>query len=311
MPFLSSFSNTGKAKATFPGQAGTPTISSQASGQVGLSWTAPAFSGGAPITDYKIEYSSNGGSSWTEWSHTPSNSVSATVTGLADYQTYIFRVSAKNAVGLGNASSNSASAAQINAMSGGSESTVSNYNGTGQTWKIHQFTGSGTLSVTRSIYNSNILVVGAGGSGGGVVDDRGGGGGGGGAVTASTTTLTTGSKSVVVGSPSSISGITANGGGGGGVGYGGNYGGSSGNGNPGGGGSPDGWHGGGGGGAGGAGSSGYSGEMGGGGGAGGPGTSSNISGSSVTYGSGGRGGDIGGGGANGSAGIVIVAYRIA
>lgn len=186
----------GKAKASKPGQAGIPTITSQASGQVGLSWTAPSFSGGAPITDYKIEYSSNSGSTWTEWNHTPSAATSATVTGLPDYLTYIFRVSAKNAVGFGASSGNSGGASQFNVASGGTESTISNYNGTGQTWKVHTFTGSGSVNISRSITTFRTLVVGGGGSGG---TAAGGGGGGGKAVANDSSTISSGSVSVTVG----------------------------------------------------------------------------------------------------------------
>lgn len=196
----------GKAKASKPGQAGTPTITSQAPGQVGISWTAPAFSGGAPISDYVIEYSSNGGSSWTEWIHTPSAATSATVTGLPDYLTYIFRVTAKNAVGLGNSSGNSAGAAQFNSATGGSESTISNYNGTGQTWKVHSFTSNSSLNVVSGNYPFSVLAVGAGYNGGGASAGccgdyyAGGGGSGGKVLSSSTASLSNSVHTVTIGS---------------------------------------------------------------------------------------------------------------
>lgn len=167
MPLFSSFSNTGRAKATFPGQAGTPSIVSQASGQVAISWAAPSFSGGAPLTDYKIEYSSDNGSNWTTWAHAASTATSQTVTGLSDYLTYVFRVSGINAVGEGAASSNSAGASQFNAASGGTETTISNFNGTGQTWKTHTFASTGSINITRSITQYRVLAVGGGGNGNG------------------------------------------------------------------------------------------------------------------------------------------------
>lgn len=232
MPFISSFSNTGRGKATFPGQAATPSISSQASGQVAIAWSAPSFSGGAPITDYKIEYTSNGGSTWTEWSHAPSTATSATITGLADYLTYNFRVTAKNAVGLGVASANSAGASQFNAATGGTESTVSNYNGTGQTWKVHTFTSSSTLNLSRSIVQNKILCV----AGGGGASGNYGSGGGAGGMLESNYTMSSGSYTVTVGGggagagggvasnggSSSVSGVISTSGGGGGSGQGGN-----------------------------------------------------------------------------------------
>lgn len=201
----------GKAKASKPGQAGTPTITSQSSGQVGISWTAPSFSGGAPITDYKIEYSSNSGSTWTEWNHTPSTATSATVTGLPDYLTYEFRVTAKNAVGLGTASTKSAGVSQFNAASGGTESTVSNYNGTGQTWKVHTFTSNGTFTMSRNIVTCRVLVVG-GGAGGG---ECGFGGGGGGVYTSSTQAITVGARAATIGGAGSPGRDGNNGSGGG------------------------------------------------------------------------------------------------
>ena len=76
---------------------------------VSLSWTAPSSNGGASITDYTIQYSSNSGSTWSTWSHTASTSTSQTVTGLSQGTSYIFRVAAVNSVGTGSYSSNSSS----------------------------------------------------------------------------------------------------------------------------------------------------------------------------------------------------------
>lgn len=64
---------------------------------VDLSWTAPG-DGGADITDYSIEYSTDQ-SSWTSYSDGTSTSTSATVTGLATGTEYWFRVAAVNSVG--------------------------------------------------------------------------------------------------------------------------------------------------------------------------------------------------------------------
>jgi len=69
--------------------------------QVSLSWTAPLRNGGASITDYSIQYSSDGGSSWTSFSHSASSSTSAIVTGLTNTTTYKFRVAAINSAGTG------------------------------------------------------------------------------------------------------------------------------------------------------------------------------------------------------------------
>lgn len=209
----------------------------------------------------------------------------------------------------------------FNAASGGTETTVANYNGTGETWKVHTFNSGGTFIVSRSVFPFKVLVVGGGGYGGagaGYGAYSGGGGGGGGGIRSTESLLTIGSLSVVVGGgggTSSIYGLTANGGSNGIDAFNGNRGGASGapTSNPGGGVNIQYYAGGGGGGAGGGGGGGY--DFGGG--AGGPGLSNNITGTSLTYGAGGRGSDgNGGNGGNGQGmpgsqgGGVIVAYRI-
>jgi hypothetical protein len=73
-------------------------------GEALIEWTAPGSNGGSAITDYVIEYSSNGGSSYTTFSDGTSTGTSATVTGLTIGTTYIFRVKAVNVIGTGTAS---------------------------------------------------------------------------------------------------------------------------------------------------------------------------------------------------------------
>ncbi len=67
---------------------------------VGLQWTAPGSTGAAPVSDYVVQYSSNGGSTWTT-DDTGATATSATVTGLVNGTGYIFEVEAVNAVGDG------------------------------------------------------------------------------------------------------------------------------------------------------------------------------------------------------------------
>ncbi|MEO8619597.1 MAG: fibronectin type III domain-containing protein [bacterium] len=74
-----------------------------------LTWTAPASSGGSAITTYVVEFSANGGTSWSPFAHSASTATAITVTGLTNGTAYQFRVSATNALGTG-ATSGTASA---------------------------------------------------------------------------------------------------------------------------------------------------------------------------------------------------------
>jgi titin len=64
--------------------------------QVSLSWTVPSNTGGVPITDYIVEYSSNDGTTWTTFADGSSAATSVTVTGLTNGTSYLFRVAATN-----------------------------------------------------------------------------------------------------------------------------------------------------------------------------------------------------------------------
>lgn len=66
-----------------------------------LEWGIPTSNGGLPITDYQVEYSSNGGTTWNAISHEPSPSLIFSVTGLARATSYRFRVAAVNGNGPG------------------------------------------------------------------------------------------------------------------------------------------------------------------------------------------------------------------
>jgi hypothetical protein len=102
-------SNSGTVTLSVPNTptnvAGTSTINNR----VDLTWTAPTAVSGAPLNDYTVQYSSNGGSTWTTWTHTASTSTSAAITGLTSNTGYIFRVAGVNIIGTGSYSTNSAS----------------------------------------------------------------------------------------------------------------------------------------------------------------------------------------------------------
>lgn len=81
-----------------PGVPGAPTATA-GNGQVSLTWSA--LTATPAITDYGIQYSSNGGSTWTTFSDGVGTATSATVTGLTNGTSYIFRLYGINALGEG------------------------------------------------------------------------------------------------------------------------------------------------------------------------------------------------------------------
>ena len=75
---------------------------------VDVSWNAPTNSA-TTVTSYTVQYSSNGGNSWTTFGTTASTSLM--VTGLSNGTDYVFRVAATNSAGTGSYSSASSSVA--------------------------------------------------------------------------------------------------------------------------------------------------------------------------------------------------------
>ncbi len=69
-------------------------------GQASVAWTAPA-DGSAAITDYLVQYSADGGSSWLTFPDGVSTTTVSTVAGLTNGVGYVFRVAARNAIGTG------------------------------------------------------------------------------------------------------------------------------------------------------------------------------------------------------------------
>ncbi|MDE0928679.1 MAG: fibronectin type III domain-containing protein, partial [Acidimicrobiales bacterium] len=94
-------SATGLSLAARPGDnPDTPTgltASNRSNATSTVSWAAPG-NNGYPITDYLIEYSTDG-STWTAFVDGVSTTTNVAVTGLANGTAYTFRVSAVNAVG--------------------------------------------------------------------------------------------------------------------------------------------------------------------------------------------------------------------
>ena len=127
----------------------------------------------------------------------------------------------------------------FNEAVGGTVTEIADYNGTGETWRVHTFTSSGSLEVLNDADPDGFRVLVAGGGGGGGVSMANGGGGGaaGQLVINDTQALTVGTHTVTVGArgnhadnvdwgagktggQSKLGSITANGGGGGGGGAG-------------------------------------------------------------------------------------------
>lgn len=111
---------------------------------------------------------------------------SYTVSGLTVGQTYSFKVRPVYSDGStgGWSFSKNAGPTGFNAATGGVETTISNYNGTGQTWKVHTFNSNGSINVTSAVSPFSVLVLGGGDNGGSnrldccTVGNRGGGNGG-------------------------------------------------------------------------------------------------------------------------------------
>jgi hypothetical protein len=78
-----------------------------------VTWVAGVASGGSAITGYKIEQSSDSGSTWTEAVADTGDTLTNTVTGLANGTPYVFRITAINAKGTGDASNPSSATTPV------------------------------------------------------------------------------------------------------------------------------------------------------------------------------------------------------
>jgi hypothetical protein len=159
--------------------------------QINLSWSAPLIVGDSSLTNYVVSSSPSGGSASI-------SGTTAIVTGLTQNTSYTFTVRAQNSTGIG--ASNTLSPLttfNFNEASGGTVTTISNYNGSGETWKVHSFTSPGTLAVSSNGDNFRVLVLGGGAGGCGIYA---GGPSGGGFYTANDSqSLTISSHSVSIG----------------------------------------------------------------------------------------------------------------
>jgi hypothetical protein len=96
------------------------------------------------------------------------NVLTVTKSSLTTGQTYTARVRAVAALWKGGWSNllSTVAAVPYNAATGGTVTDVPNYNGTGETWRVHEFgPGAASLVVTRATYQFKYLLTGGGGGG--------------------------------------------------------------------------------------------------------------------------------------------------
>lgn len=75
-------------------------------GGAALTWSPPANTGGAAVTDYWVQYSSNG-SNWITYNDGVSSATAAKVMGLVNGSSYLFRVAAQTPLGMSSYSATS------------------------------------------------------------------------------------------------------------------------------------------------------------------------------------------------------------
>jgi hypothetical protein len=146
-----------------PGPPAAPTgvAGLAGAGKVTVSWTPPSDNGGASITGYDVQYSTNDGGSWTSASSTFHTSTATTqdVTGLTNGTAYKFRVAAINTYGTGTYSAKSAAyTPTAGATAPGQPTNVSGVAGEGKvavSWTAPGSTGGSAILGYDVQYSSN------------------------------------------------------------------------------------------------------------------------------------------------------------
>ena len=137
----------------------TSVVAVSGNAQLAVTWVAPVSTGGSAITDYLVKYSSNGGSTWTNFRHPVSTATACTVTGLTNGTSYIIKVIARNAVGISLPSVNSAPATPaLTVMVPSAPTSVGATVGQGQlgvTWVASASAGGSAITDYLVSYSSN------------------------------------------------------------------------------------------------------------------------------------------------------------
>jgi len=139
------------------GTPGAPTsvVGTTGDAQVSLVWSAPSSNGGASITDYVVQFSSNSGTSWSTFADGTSTATTATVTGLTNGSSYVFKVAAVNSAGTGAYSSSSSS---VLVGTPGSPTSVEGTTGDAQVvlvWSAPSSTGGSAITDYVVQFSSN------------------------------------------------------------------------------------------------------------------------------------------------------------
>jgi titin len=138
---------------TVPGAPRSP-VATAGRGSVALSWTAPSSTGGAALTGYRVQRSTNG-TTWTTVTNSAPLSRTFTVTGLTNGTRYQFRIAANNAAGAG--ANSSAVSATPRTVPGAPTKVVGKpaKKSVALTWKAPAATGGSPITAYRVEYSTN------------------------------------------------------------------------------------------------------------------------------------------------------------
>lgn len=159
----------GASTTTVPGSPTGLSATASSSSQINLGWTAPSNNGGSAINGYKIERSTDSGSTWSSLvSNTGSTSTAFSDSGLAASTAYTYRVSAINSVGTSTPSATASATTSASAPStivslAVDSSKLSGAQFSGMWVELHAANGTllqtGYTPVTFSVQSGSTYVV--------------------------------------------------------------------------------------------------------------------------------------------------------